>query len=328
MGAELQKITVQVEETWLEAEGVRAFRLVDPVGKPLPCFSAGSHVNAFLPSGRIRQYSLASDPSRTDHYVIAVQRELQGQGGSIEIQDALLKGGSLEISLPINNFPIDIEARRHVLIAGGIGITPLIAMAQTLEHIGAEWHLHYCARFPERSAFRKVLSAHPFCMNTTFHFDNGDPSKSVDLMQLLASEAGPGTHVYCCGPRGLMEGVMIAAKDWPMGTVHFEYFAKGVVPTGTSNSKEMKESFEVVLASTGQVLNVPPDASILSVLEDNGVSVPTICGEGICGTCIVEVLEGEPDHRDYVLSDRDRQEGKKIAVCCSRAKSSRLKLAL
>lgn len=328
MGRELQKITVRVEAIWLEAEGVKAFKLIHPNGNPLPAFSAGAHVNVFLRSGRIRQYSLAGDPSQTDHYVIAVQREPHGLGGSVEIQDALAKGSSLTISLPVNNFPIETAARRHVLIAGGIGITPFVAMAQTLERTGAQWHLHYCARFPERSAFRKVLSEQPFCQNTTFHFDNGDVSKSADLSQLLASEAGDGTHVYCCGPRGLMEGVRAAAKDWPLGSVHFEYFAKAVNPLECSDLEVVPKSFEVELASTGDVLSVPANASILSVLEEHGVSVPTICGEGICGTCIVEVLEGEPDHRDYVLSDRDRQEGKKIAVCCSRSKSRRLKLAL
>jgi len=317
-----EQLDVKVNRIAVEAEDIRSFEFVHPEGGELPPFTAGSHLDVHLPNGLVRQYSLCNDPRETHRYVVAVLREPVGRGGSASMHDEVREADRVTITVPRNHFPLHEEAGRHLLIAGGIGITPMLAMARRLAATGADFRLHYCTRSAEKTAFLEVLQAPPFAERVTFHHDGGDPSKGLDVTALLA-EVEEGTHVYCCGPTGLMHAVQEASVHWPLGRVHFEFFAADPdVP------EEPSTAFEVEIASSGDVYQVPPDKSILDVLLENGHDIDSSCEEGLCGTCIVDVLEGEPDHRDFVLDDEEKESNQLITVCCSRAKSRRLKLDL
>ena len=194
-------------------------------------------------------------------------------------------------------------------------------MAQQLSAEGKDFELHYCARSAEEAAYVDWLKAQPFAEKVTFHFDGGDPSKGLDVKALLADQPDE-THLYCCGPAGLMKAVEQAASDWAPERVHFESFS------GVDSIGEGAAGFEVEIASTGQVLQVPDDQTVMAVLRDAGFTIESVCEEGICGTCIVGVLEGEPEHRDDILTDEEKESNELMTVCCSRAKSARLKLDL
>lgn len=315
-----ETLTVRVNRVTDEAEGIRSFEFVDPSGADLPPFTAGAHVDVFPPNGPARQYSLCNDPTERHRYVVSVLREPESRGGSVAMHMGVTEGATIAISAPRNNFPLSTEAGRHVLIAGGIGITPVMAMVRHLHSAGADYKLYYCTRSPAQTAFRKVLGDAPFAAHVEFIHDGGDPAKGLDVKATLAT-VEPGTHVYCCGPAGLMEAVKTASEHWPAGSIHFEYF--------TADQEVLsapKSGFEVEIASTGAVLTVPDDKSILAVLRENGFEVESMCEEGVCGTCITGLLEGEADHRDMILSDDEQANS--ITVCCSRAKSDRLKLDL
>lgn len=308
-----------------EADGIKSFVLVDPAGEDLPPFSAGSHVLVDLPNGLTRQYSLCNDPVETHRYRIAVLREPNGRGGSVCMHDTVRVGDLLTISPPRNNFPLDGDAASSLLIAGGIGMTPILAMCLDLHRRGQAFRLHYCTRTAALTAFRDELAASGFAARVAFHHDGGDPARGLDVRTLLAT-VPDGLHVYCCGPAGLMRAVEQATAHWPIGRVHFEFFAA----TGDAMpaTQAGDSAFEIVIASTGQTLIVPPGRTILEVLHDNGILVENMCREGICGTCITRVLEGVPDHRDQVLDASEKAQNRLITVCCSRAKTKRLVLDL
>lgn len=316
------QLKVVVKRITREAADINTFEFVDPSERALPSFTAGAHVDVHLPNGMMRQYSLCNYPRERGRYVVAVLRSAAGRGGSVCMHDAVQEGDELTLSLPRNHFPLQEDAKRHVLIAGGIGITPMLAMARRLSEIGADYTLHYCARSPDKTAFHELLTSAPFIQNTRFHFDNGDPTQGLDLRALLAQVAA-GTHVYCCGPTGLVKAVAAASAHWPDNTVHFEFFAvDATAPAGTH------QPFEVAIASTGAVYQVAADQTLLQVLLAQGHEIDSSCEEGLCGTCVVEVLDGQPDHRDLVLSTREKQSNGVIVSCCSRAKSQRLTLNL
>lgn len=320
----VERLRVKVAHVTDEADDIKSFEFVAADGAGLPPFTAGAHVDVFLPSGLIRQYSLANDPRERDRYVVAVLREVAGRGGSAEMHSVVVPGTALTITEPQNTFPLSPEADHHVLIAGGIGITPILAMVRDLEARGADYTLHYCTRTPAKTAFLAELQAPPFGAHVRFHHDNGNPAEGLDVQTLLA-ERGRGHHVYCCGPAGLMAAVKGASAHWPTGTVHFEYFT--VDETAEAAAPE-PAGFEIEIESTGLVLQVPADKTIIEVLREAGIEIETMCEEGICGTCITEVTAGEPDHRDMVLSDDEKAAGKLMTVCCSRARSQRLTLKL
>jgi vanillate O-demethylase ferredoxin subunit len=321
-------LSVRVSETRSEAEDIISYFLVSETGQPLPAFKPGAHVRVRLPSGLVRQYSLANDPEERERYLIAVKRESNGRGGSVEMHDSVSIGTHLSISAPVNNFALSSSAHRHMLVAGGIGITPIMSMVRFLHRQGASWTLHYCARSLSKMAFRDDLSQTALAEHVTFYYDDGDPTRGLSTAELLRAELAPATHVYCCGPAQLMRAVQIAGSDWPAGSLHFEYFTAASEPEQPLSRSQADGAFEVELASTGQVFVVGPDDTILSILEANGIDVPSLCTEGICGTCIVDVLSGEIDHRDHVLDAITRSANTRIAICCSRAKGARLKLAL
>jgi vanillate O-demethylase ferredoxin subunit len=304
-----------------ETDSIKTFELVDPEGLDLPVFSAGSHVDVTLPDGQLRQYSLCNSPAERQRYLLGVLRETSGRGGSRQMHDRLVAGDLLQVSMPRNNFPLDESASRHLLIAGGIGVTPLMAMVHRLQVLNADFALHYCTRDAAQTAFCGLLAADDVAPHVRFHHDGGVPGRGLDVAALLSNVA-PGTHVYCCGPAGLMAAVKAASAHWPASQVHFEHFSVPVASAAASGST----AFEVEIASTGAVYPVPPDRSILSVLLDQGVLVDSSCEAGVCGTCTTRYLSGQPDHRDFVLSEAEQREH--VMVCVSRSRSPRLKLDL
>lgn len=318
----MDSITVKVVRKKQEAEGIASFELARPDGAALPAFSAGSHLDVRIPGGLMRQYSLCNDAVEQHRYRIAVLRDPASRGGSIGMHDAVHEGDLIEISAPKNHFPLQ-HAPRTLLLAGGIGVTPLLCMAHRLAAIGADFNLHYCARSVERTAFHAEISASAFADRVKFHFDAGPAKQKLDLPAVLAN-AGPGNQLYVCGPGGFIDHVVSSAKasGWASDQIHLEYF--GAVAQDTSGDS----SFEVRIASTGKSYTVGAEQNIVGVLKDNGIEILTSCEQGVCGTCITRVLEGEPDHRDMYFTDEERAKNDQFTPCCSRAKSKVLVLDL
>ncbi len=310
------KLELRVQAVKREAEGISSFEFVRPDGAELPAFTAGAHVDVELPNDVLRQYSLCNDPRERQRYVVAVLRDAVGRGGSIAMHDTIKEGQMVTISEPLNNFPLSGNALKHLLIAGGIGITPVLAMVRDLETRGEDFELHYCTRSPDMTAFMAYLQRDAIKDRVHFHFDGGDPSRGLDVAGLLRPY-DLGTHVYCCGPTGLMSAVRDAADHWPMGTVHFEYFS---VDPALAAGSGADEAFEVEIESSGEVHQIPVGTTILEALRAAGHDLPSACEEGICGTCITEVASGEIDHRDMVLDDDEQEAGDLMTICCSRAR--------
>lgn len=316
------KINVVVTATRKLAADIVGLDLQSPDGEALPAFSAGSHIDVFLPGGEIRQYSICNAPSETHRYSLGVLKEANGRGGSSAMH-ALRKGAALEISTPRNNFELAPSARKTLLLAGGIGITPILSMAYALHAKGADFELHYCTRNKSRTAFRQVLADAPFADSVVFHFDNGAEDQKFN-MGMLAKSPAKDTHLYVCGPTGFMEAVLSNAGDaWPTAALHREYFTADTVETGGDD-----RPFRIQISSTGDELEIPADKSIVEVLAEVGIEIPTSCEQGICGTCLTPVLQGTPDHRDLVLTEIEHADNDQMTLCCSRALTDVLVLDL
>lgn len=318
----MQTLTVRVLKKAREAEGIASFELGRDDGLALPAFGAGSHVDVELPGGITRQYSLCNDSAQSHRYRIAVLRDPASRGGSVAMHDAVNEGDLIQISEPRNHFALH-PAQRSILLAGGIGVTPLLCMAQRLAVIGADFTLHYCTRSVERTAFRDEILASPFSERVRFHCDDGGPEQKLDLPAILA-HPDPGTRLYVCGPTGFIDHVITTAKAraWPADHLHLEYF--GAAPQDSSADT----GFEVKLASTGKCYPVAPEQSIVEALKVHGIEILTSCEQGVCGTCITRILEGEPDHRDLYFTDEEKAANDQFTPCCSRAKSKLLVLDL
>ena len=313
-------LTVNVTDVRAEARDVMTLELRAPGGGQLPPFEPGAHLDVHLPNGLVRQYSLTNDWRERDRYVIGVGRVAGSRGGSEYVHANIRAGMALKISAPRNNFELDGEAQRFLFIAGGIGVTPIMAMVRWCVAQGKPWRIIYAARSRQRAAFYEEICTLA-AAKAQFHFDD-ECGQVLDVAQAIASWS-PGERVYCCGPTPLMDAVKALTADLPGGTVRFEWFT---VPE--SDEPADSDSFSVRLERSGQEFIVPPEKSILEVLEDHGFELPFSCREGLCGTCVTNVLEGEPDHRDYVLSDEERESGKMMTICCSRAKTASLTLDL
>lgn len=302
------------------ASGVWLFDLRDDGERDLPPFSAGSHISVQVPNGAIRKYSLCNDPAERHRYVIAVKRDAGGRGGSVSLTDGARAGDLLPTSLPENFFPLKPGASSYIFVAGGIGITPILAMIRSLESAGqTRWKLIYCSRAPETTAFLEELSAPEFAGRVRIHHDYGDPARSIDLWPTF-EKAGT-AHVYCCGPRPLMDGVRDMTGHWNPANIHFESFVDG-----SALARPEDRPFTVRLARSGEEIEVPAGTTILEALRGAGHSVPASCESGTCGSCRTPLLEGEADHRDMVLTEEERQ--RNIMVCVSRARGERLVLDL
>jgi len=298
------------------ADDIHLFELRDAAGADLPAFTAGAHVSVRVPNGMMRKFSLCNDPAERDRYVIAVKREQGGRGGSQSLIDGTRLGDELPVSAPGNNFGLARSAGGYLLIAGGIGITPIIAMMHHLKANGGRFHLYYCTRAPAATAFRDELAEFRGQGNqVTLHHDGGDSTRALDLWPVV--EAPKGRHIYCCGPRGLMQAVRDMTGHWSPSAVHFESFAD-------AEPRPDDRPFTVRLARSGAVVEVPVGVTILEALRAHGVEVPSSCESGTCGTCRTTLLAGEADHRDLVLS-ADEQAGQ-IMLCVSRARSDEIEI--
>jgi len=303
-----------------EAESVVSLELRGTTGEVLPVFTPGAHIELELPTPAgvlLRQYSLVNDPAERRHYMVAVGRDACSRGGSQWIHECLAPGQVLRVGVPRNNFPLNEEAGRSVFIAGGIGITPLLAMARRLSELGRHWTLYYCVRTPAQAAFIEPLMR--FGGEVVPVFDRMPGVASLDVGAVVR-RAAPDTHLYCCGPSGLMQAFATACRSRDPRTVHLEWFS---APVGSALEAPSSE-FVVHLARSGITLPVPADRSILDVVRAAGIDVPHSCLEGICGSCETKVVSGECDHRDLILADRSSNGS--MMICVSRAKGATLTL--
>lgn len=314
--------TVRIARKTIEAVDICSFEFADLDGRPLASFSAGSHIDVELGPGLVRQYSLCNAPGESHRYLIAVLRDPASRGGSIGMHK-LEVGQSLRISEPKNHFALASDARNSVLFAGGIGITPILSMAERLSNIGADFELHYCTRSVDRTAFSERIRRAAFADRVHFHHDDGPPEQRLDVSGLLAVQRG-NTHLYVCGPTGFMDAVLGAARaaGWPDARLHREYFGAAAIDLTRAGR------FEVQIASTGRVIGVAADCSVVAALAAAGIHVPTSCEQGVCGTCLTRVVEGTPDHHDHYLTPDEQARGDQFTPCCSRSKSPRLVLDL
>lgn len=318
----MERFTARVADRTVEARDIISLELVAAQGGALPPWSPGSHIDLHLGEGLIRQYSLINGPGETDFYRIAVQREIGGRGGSKAVHDRLGVGDELQISAPRNNFEL-VKADHYTLLAGGIGITPILSMARHLASLGADFVLHYCARNEDRAAFRELLSAPEFEGKVFFHLDDGPRVQLLDLSEFL-SRRPTGGHLYLCGPQGFMQAVEQAAEGrWPQGSIHVEYFSAD--PAALTREGD---TFQVRLAKSGGTYTIPEGKTIVDALAEQGVIIETSCEQGVCGTCLTAVIEGVPDHRDDFLMDDEKAANNQILPCVSRSKRGLLVLDL
>jgi ferredoxin-NADP reductase len=310
-------LTLRVQSIAFAARDIHLVELVRPEGGALPAVTPGSHIDLHLGKGITRSYSLVHAGEEPGSYVVGVKLDPKSRGGSRYVHEQLRVGTTLQVSAPRNHFPL-LESQTHtVLIAGGIGITPIWCMAQRLQAIGASWELWYSARSREDMAFVPELSA----LGDKVHLHFDDEVGSVLNLASIIGSAAEGAHFYCCGPGPMLDAyeAQTAAATRPSECVHLERFA-------AQQAAAVEGGFVISLARTGCDLKVPKGSSVLKVLLDNGIAVDSSCQEGICGCCEVNVLEGEVDHRDSVLTEKEKAANKSMMVCCSGAKSSRLVL--
>lgn len=316
-------IDVLVSQRRSEAEDICSFELTAVDGSALPPFEPGAHIDVHLPNGLIRQYSLCPGADQLGRYLIAVLLEPASRGGSAAVH-RLQVGDRLRIGAPRNHFPLQGDAQRSLLLAGGIGITPLLAMAEHLAARGADFVLHYGARSAGRMAFANRLRQEALAAQVHLHLDDGAPEQKLVLDQALGPVT-PGTHIYVCGPGGFMDWVLDGARQagWPEEQLHREYFA---APVRSQDAED--GAFQIQIGHGGAIHTVPTGRNVIEVLGEHGIEIPVSCEQGVCGTCVTRVLEGQPDHRDSYLTEQERATNDCFTPCCSRARSSLLVLDL
>ncbi|HEU0201231.1 MAG TPA: PDR/VanB family oxidoreductase [Burkholderiaceae bacterium] len=315
-------LKVRVRRIVEETADIKSFELVSADGSALPAWSAGAHIDVRLDDETVRQYSLCGAPGARDAYRIAVKNVPDSRGGSRAMHQRVSVGDMLVIGGPRNHFALVDGGRHHVLIAAGIGITPLLAMAQELQARGASYELHYFTRSIAETAFHAELSSEQYAGNVNFHYAVADRLR--ELLRRLLWPYPQGHHLYMCGPRRFTEVIdEVTAGIWPPEAIHVEYF--GADPAAAAAPSH---AFEVKLQRSRRTIPVAAGCSIVDALGAHGIDVATSCREGVCGTCLTGVIAGTPDHRDAFLSDKERKAGDKIMICVSRAKSGQLVLDL
>lgn len=326
-----QTLRVRVARKTVEADGIAGLTLVAADGGPLPGFAAGAHVELQLSSTLRRPYSLCNAPppagQGASHYELGVLREPASRGGSATVHEQLHEGDELDILPPRNLFPLADAAPLHLLLAGGIGITPLLAMAQQLAAQSARFELHHATRSLARTPYVQRLAAQPWADRVHHHPDD-DAVRRLDIATLLAETRArePDGHLYVCGPRGFMDAVLAAARagGWPEAQLHWESFGGAVAePAAVTGG-----AFEVQIGRGGRIIPVAADQTVVQALSAAGVEILTSCGEGVCGTCLTRVLDGVPEHRDQYLLPEEQAANDQFLPCCSRARSPCLVLDL
>lgn len=311
-------IDVVVSRKTVEADGVNGYELVPKNGGRLPGYSAGAHIHVYLENGLTRQYSLCYPSSNPASYVIAVNRETKSRGGSAHIHEHWRPDSAVRISRPANHFPL-MEGAPALLFAAGIGITPILAMAEELSARGATFDMHYAARLPEKAAFADYLTRSKYAGNVHLYFSRSPASRRMDARQILA-RSSIDRHIYVCGPERLIKAVIDEAtvQGWTSDKLHREFF------TRAESSAAAAGSFTLELAKSGKTLEVGLGQTALEALADAGVEVPSSCEVGACGTCVTRVIDGIPDHQDSFLTDEEHSRNDCFTPCCSRAKTPKL----
>lgn len=314
---------VRVQRKTSLADDIIGLTLVTTDGTELPAFEAGAHIDLELPNGLIRQYSLASSPASRSHYELGILLDPQSRGGSASAHNDIQEGALVNISQPRNLFPL-VPASGYRLFAGGIGITPMMAMAEALFLQGQPFELHYAARSRRRAAYVERLHSAPWANRVHLYFDDEADASPLNAQRQLALPAGD--HLYVCGPEGFIRFITdtAAAQGWPPHQVHFEKFSAPATPHANID----EQSFELQLASSGEIITVGPDESAADALVRAGVGIALSCEQGICGSCLIPVIDGIPEHRDYFQSEAEKAANQRFTPCCSRARSRRLVLDL
>jgi vanillate O-demethylase ferredoxin subunit len=311
---------LRVKRISYEAESINSYELVLPAGGELAPFTAGSHIDLHLKNGMIRSYSLVNDQSERHRYVIAVNKDPSGRGGSSFVHDTFKAGDIVTVSGPRNNFALREDAECSLLIAGGIGITPLMSMIRRLGTLGRPWQLFYAARTRRTAAFLDEFDAIRPNADLNLHFDDEHGGRPLDLAAIVGN-APTNAHLYCCGPVPMLEAFEKATAGHPSGHIHVEYFQAKQAPA-------VDGGFEIRLARSKRTVAVEPGKTILDAVLDAGIMANYSCSEGVCGTCETRVIEGIPDHRDLFLSPEEKAANKTIMICCSGSKSGTLVLDL
>lgn len=304
-------MNLRVRSVTYEATDILSFELVSADGAQLPGFDAGAHIDVRTPCGQSRRYSLCGDPEVRASYRIAVLQVADSRGGSRSMHQ-LRPGDRLEVSGPHNFFPLASAAHHSILLAGGIGVTPLLAMLRSLERIGSSFEMHLCTRSPERTPFLPELARHVADAKVRLHHDLGDPLRGLDIRALLR-EHRSGTHVYFCGPAGFMRAASAACAHWPRESVHFEYF--GAQPPSADAVPVEAATQHLRLARSGRVVPISAGQTMLQALRAAGIECASSCEAGLCGTCRTAYLEGKPKHQDLLLSDEERE--RDVLICCA-----------
>ena len=313
-------VELRIRRICYEAEGINSYELVSPTRDDLVPFTAGGHVDLHLSNGMIRSYSLINDQRERHRYVVAVNRDTAGRGGSSFVHDSLKVGQLIRTSVPRNNFALCEEAGHSVLIAGGIGITPLLSMIRRLEALGRSAELFYAARTRPAAAFLDELGTLGSRGRLKLYLDFDDErSGRVFDLPAIVGRAPAQAHLYCCGPLPMLKAFEAATADRPADHVHVEYFQAAEAPATDGG-------FEVRLARSNRSIAVEAGKTILEALLDAGIAANYACTEGVCGTCETRVIEGTPDHRDQFLSKEEQAGNQTIMICCSGAKSRTLVL--
>lgn len=315
---ECASVTVRLHCITHAAELINLYEFRPLIGDTLPPFEAGAHIDLELPNGLTRQYSLVNDQSERHRYVVGVKRDAKSRGGSAYIADHLKVGSTIQIVGPRNNFRLNETAPHSVLIAGGIGVTPIWSMIQRLHHIGGSWELHYAARSRRDLAFSEELKLHG--SRARLHVDDEFGGEVMDIRAIVVA-APAAAHLYCCGPAPMLASFEEVTQARPRAEVHLERFSAAPLPaTGGA--------YKLELARSGKVIEVGPGQTALEMLRENGINVPFSCEQGICGACETRVVSGIPDHRDMILSPEEQATNKTMMICCSGSKSDVLVLDL
>ena len=316
-------LVLRVEALRRVARGVLQIELVHPDGHALPPFTAGAHIDLKLPAGRVRSYSLANAPHERHRYVLGVKIDAAGRGGSRWIHEHLRIDTLLAVSTPVNHFELDESAANTVLIAGGIGVTPIVSMAARLATLGHPHTVHYSVRERSDAAFvaeRRDVGIDPLASGLHLHVDAEQGGALLDIARIVA-QAPADSHFYCCGPAPMLAAYEAATAGLPRHRVHLERFSSNI-------EIATEGGFEVFLARSQKAVAVTPGQSILDALRQAGIGVIASCEQGVCGTCETRVLEGTPEHRDLLLSEAERARNDVMMICCSGSRSARLVLDL
>lgn len=313
-------IDVLIKKKNIEANGIVSFELTNVDDKKLPEAAPGAHIDVLVSRDITRQYSIYNDSKKTNSYKIAVLKDPNSRGGSTALHENIKEGDVISISEPRNLFELNYDAPSYILVAGGIGITPILSMAEDLQFKNRSFSLHYFTRSRDRTAFYQQIISGDYADKSTFYFD-GDETKSFRQALLDANNQ---THLYVCGPNGFMDFVFSAAKEtgWLEARLHKEHFT--AVPTENAAN----QAFEVEIASSGVRFHIPENSSVFEVLDDAGIEINVSCEQGICGSCLTRVISGTPDHRDQFLSSEEHAKNDKFTPCCSRSLTKTLVLDL